>query len=217
MRVTAGHQTDVSRFPVPELESLPEDLRTAIAEVAAKIGFVPNAYLHLAHRPDEWRAFFDYYAAVMDGESGLTKAERELIVVATSALNDCTYCVVSHSAFARLQSKNPIVADQVAIDWRKAELSPRERALIEFAVKLAATPADVADDDFERLRAHGLTEDEIWQVGAITAFFAMSNRLAHFTATPPNEQFHLLGRVPRETYERLARDECAEEGDRRHA
>jgi uncharacterized peroxidase-related enzyme len=204
------HRTSISRFPVPDLESLPEDLRATIAEVAAKVGFVPNAYLHLAHRPDEWRAFFDYYAAVMEGEEGLTKAERELIVVATSAVNDCMYCVVSHSAFARLQSKNPIVADQVAIDWRKAELSPRERAMIEFAVKLAGTPADVADEDFERLRANGLSEEEIWQVGAITAFFALSNRLAHFTATPPNHEFHLLGRVPRETYEQLVRGEAGE-------
>jgi uncharacterized peroxidase-related enzyme len=165
--------------------------------VAAKTGFVPNAYLSLAHRPAEWRAFFAYYAAVMDGEEGLTKAERELVVVATSAVNGCLCCVVSHSAFARLQSKDRVVADQVAIDWRKADLSSRERAMI----KLAETPAQVVEEDFERLNASGLSEEEIWQIGAITAFFAMSNRLAHFTATPPNTEFHLMGRVPREAYE----------------
>jgi uncharacterized peroxidase-related enzyme len=202
--------TAVSRFPVPELDLLPEDLQATIAEVTARTGFVPNAYLNLAHRPEEWRAFFAYYAALMDGEDGLTKTERELIVVATSAVNDCLYCVVSHSAFARLQSKNPFVADQVAIDWRKSDLSPRERAMIEFAVKLAAAPATVVEGDFDRLRANGLSEDEIWQVGAITAFFAMSNRLAHFTATPPNPEFHLIGRIPRDTYEQLVSSDARE-------
>ncbi|HEY1369286.1 MAG TPA: peroxidase-related enzyme [Gaiellaceae bacterium] len=200
--------SSISRFPVPDLESLPDDLRATIEEVAAKTGFVPNAYLNIAHRPDEWRAFFAYYSALMDGDEGLTKAERELIVVATSAVNDCTYCVVAHGALARLQSKNPIVADQVAVDWRKADLTPRERAIVEFAVKLAETPAEVADEDIERLRAGGLTEDEIWQIGAITAFFAMSNRLAHFTATPPNPEFHLMGRVPRATYEQLVKPDA---------
>jgi uncharacterized peroxidase-related enzyme len=199
----------ISRFPVPDVASLPDDLRATIEEVEAKTGFVPNAYLHLAHRPEEWRAFFAYYAAVMDGDEGLTKAERELIVVATSAVNDCTYCVVAHGALARLASKNAIVADQVAVDWRKADLSPRERAIVEFAVKLAGTPAEVADDDFARLRENGLSEDEIWQVGAITSFFALSNRLAHFTATPPNPEFHLMGRVPRETYEQLVKADAA--------
>ncbi|HEY7396655.1 MAG TPA: peroxidase-related enzyme, partial [Gaiellaceae bacterium] len=192
-----------------DVASLPDDLRATIEEVDAKTGFVPNAYLHLAHRPEEWRAFFAYYAAVMDGDEGLTKAERELIVVATSAVNDCTYCVVAHGALARLASKNAIVADQVAVDWRKADLSPRERAIVEFAVKLAGTPAEVADDDFARLRENGLSEDEIWQVGAITSFFALSNRLAHFTATPPNPEFHLMGRVPRETYEQLVKADAA--------
>jgi uncharacterized peroxidase-related enzyme len=199
----------ISRFPVPDVASLPDDMRATIEEVEAKTGFVPNAYLHLAHRPEEWRAFFAYYAAVMDGDEGLTKAERELIVVATSAVNDCTYCVVAHGALARLASKNAIVADQVAVDWRKADLSPRERAIVEFAVKLAGTPAEVADDDFARLRENGLSEDEIWQVGAITSFFALSNRLAHFTATPPNPEFHLMGRVPRETYEQLVKADAA--------
>jgi uncharacterized peroxidase-related enzyme len=197
--------SSISRFPVPDLESLPDDLRATIEEVAAKTGFVPNAYLNIAHRPDEWRAFFAYYAALMEGDEGLSKAERELIVVATSAVNDCTYCVVAHGALARLQSKNPIVADQVAVDWRKADLTPREHAIVEFAVKLAGTPAEVGDEDIERLRTGGLSEDEIWQVGAITAFFAMSNRLAHFTATPPNPEFHLMGRVPRATYEELVK------------
>jgi uncharacterized peroxidase-related enzyme len=200
----------ISRFPVPDVASLPDDLRATIEEVDAKTGFVPNAYLHLAHRPEEWRAFFAYYAAVMDGDEGLTKAERELIVVATSAVNDCTYCVVAHGALQRLASKNAIVADQVAVDWRKAELTPRERAIVEFAVKLAGTPAEVGDDDFDRLRESGLSEDEIWQVGAITSFFALSNRLAHFTATPPNPEFHLMGRVPRETYEHLVKADAAE-------
>jgi uncharacterized peroxidase-related enzyme len=201
--------SSISRFPVPAVESLPDDLRATIEEVEAKTGFVPNAYLHLAHRPEEWRAFFAYYAAVMDGDEGLSKAERELIVVATSAVNDCTYCVVAHGALARLASKNAIVADQVAVDWRKADLTPRERAIVEFAVKLAGTPAEVDDGDFVRLRENGLSDEEIWQIGAITSFFAMSNRLAHFTATPPNPEFHLMGRVPRETYEQLVKKDAA--------
>lgn len=197
------HQQKVSRFPVPERESLPDDLRTAIDEIEGRTGFLPNVYLSLAHRPEEWRAFFTYHDALMEREGGLSKGERELIVVATSAVNDCIYCVVAHGAIARVRTKNPTLVEQVAIDWRKADLSPRERAMIEFAVKLAARPQEVTDDDLGALRHEGFTEDEIWEIGAITAFFAMSNRLAHFTALRPNDQFHLLGRVPRDVYEKL--------------
>ncbi len=194
---------EVSRFPVPERSSLPDDLRQALDEVEQRSGFVPNVYLALAHRPDEWRAFFAYHDALMEREEGLSRGERELIVVATSAANDCLYCVVAHGALARIRTKNPLLADQVAVDWRKADLSPRERAMLEFAIALAEEPARVTDDDLERLREQGFTDDEIWDIGAITAFFAMSNRLAHLSAMRPNDEFHLLGRVPREVYEQL--------------
>jgi uncharacterized peroxidase-related enzyme len=204
--VVVANQHKLSRFPVPERESLPDDMRRTIAEVEEQTGFVPNVYLSLAHRPDEWRAFFAYHEALMEREEGLSKGERELIVVATSAVNDCIYCVVAHGALARIRTKNPILADQVAIDWRKADLSQRERAMLEFAVKLAARPEEVTEEDLEALRQEGFTEDEIWDIGAITAFFGMSNRLAHMSALRPNDQFYLLGRVPRDVYEKLTAD-----------
>lgn len=201
--MAVASQRTLSRFPVPERESLPDDLRQTIDEVEQQTGFVPNVYLSLAHRPDEWRAFFAYHDALMEREGGLSKGERELIVVATSAVNDCIYCVVAHGAIARVRTKKPTMVEQVAIDWRKADLSPRERAMLAFAVKLAERPQEVTDDDLDALRQEGFTEDEIWEIGAITAFFAMSNRLAHFTALRPNDQFHLLGRVPKDVYEKL--------------
>ncbi len=187
----------ISRYPVPRLEDLPEDLRARILAVQEKSGFVPNVFLALAHRPDEWRAFFAYHDALMEKESGLTKAERELIVVATSAANDCLYCVVAHGAIARIRAKDPLIADQVAVDWRKADLSERQKAMLEFAVKLAVRPAEVAEADFETMRAHGFSEDDIWDVGAITALFSLSNRLAHLAEMRPNDEFYLMGRVPK--------------------
>jgi len=183
---------------VPRREDLPEDLQARIAEVEEKSGFVPNVFLSLAHRPDEWRAFFAYHDALMDKETpGLTKADRELIVVATSAENHCLYCVVAHGAIARIRARNPRIADQVATDWRKAELDDRQRAILEIAVRLATQPWTVDAEHLESLRAHGLTDDDVWDVGSITAFFAMSNRLVHLTGTMPNDEFYLMGRVPR--------------------
>jgi uncharacterized peroxidase-related enzyme len=193
----------ISRFPVPGLSDLPDDLRERIAAVAEKTGFVPNVFLALAHRPAEWRAFFAYHDALMERESGLSPAEKELIVVATSAANDCLYCVVAHGAVARIRARNPLIADQVAVDWRKADLTDRQRAILGFAVKLAVVPAQVAEPDLDALRTHGLSEDDIWDVGAITALFAMSNRLAHLSAMRPNDEFYLMGRVPKEVLAQL--------------
>ncbi len=188
----------ISRFPVPRLEEMPADLRERIEQVAEKTGFVPNVFLALAHRPAEWRAFFAYHDALMEREGGLSRADRELIVVATSAANDCLYCVVAHGAIARIRTRNPLIADQVAVDWRHADLTDRQRAMLEFAVKLATRPAEVAEEDLARLRAHGFTDDDIWDIGSITALFALSNRIAHLAALRPNDDFYLMGRVPRD-------------------
>jgi uncharacterized peroxidase-related enzyme len=188
--------THASRYPVPALEELPEDIRQSILKVQEKAGFIPNIFLALAHRPDEFRAFFAYHDAVMLRDSGLTKAEREMIVVATSGVNHCLYCVVAHGAILRIYAKNPLVADQVAVDHRKADITPRQVAMLDFAVKLARAPESVTEADREALRAHGFAEDSIWDIGAITAFFALSNRMAHLVEMRPNEEFHLLGRVP---------------------
>ncbi|HYW27425.1 MAG TPA: peroxidase-related enzyme [Terriglobales bacterium] len=193
----------ISRFPVPRIEDLPDDMRQRIEAVAERSGFVPNVYLALAHRPDEWRAFFAYHDAVMERESALTAAEKELIVVATSAANDCLYCVIAHGAIARVRARSPLIADQVAVDWRKADLSERQRAMLGFAVKLAVEPARVEEADLEELHRHGFTDDDIWDIGAITALFALSNRTAHLSAMRPNDEFYLLGRVPREVYSAL--------------
>ena len=188
----------ISRFDVPDRASLPDDLRARIAEVEDKSGFVPNIFLALARRPQEWRAFFAYHDALMDTETpALTKADRELIVVATSAENNCLYCVVAHGAIARIRARNPRIADQVATDWRKAELDDRQRAIVEFAVRLAVEPWTVTPEHLDGLRAHGLTDDDVWDVGSIAALFAMSNRLVHLMGTMPNDEFYLLGRVPR--------------------
>ena len=187
----------ISRFPVPDIADLPEDLRARILAVQEKAGFVPNVFLALAHRPAEWRAFFAWHDALMDKEEGLSKAERELIVVATSALNRCLYCVVAHGALLRIYSKRPLLADQAATNWRKADLSARERLIVEFAVKVCEQADTIEEADLERLRAGGLTDDEIWDVGAITALFGASNRMANLSAMRPNEEFHLMGRVPR--------------------
>ncbi len=185
-------------FEAPSLDSLPPDLRARADEVAEKIGFVPNIFLTLARRPAEWRAFFAYHDTLMDKETpGLTRADRELIVVATSAENRCLYCVVAHGAIARIRSRNPRLADQVATDWRKAELEPRQRAVLAVAVRIAIEPWLIDDSQLAALEDHGLTEDDIWDVGAISALFAMSNRLVHLTRTMPNEEFYLMGRLPR--------------------
>ncbi len=199
-------------FEVPSLDEMPADLRARIEEVADKSGFVPNIFLTLARRPAEWRAFFAYHDALMDKETpALTKGDRELIVVATSAENHCLYCVVAHGAIARIRTRNPRIADQVATDWRSAELDGRQRAVLDVAVRMAVEPWTVTEEELAALRAHGLTDDDIWDVGAIAAFFAMSNRLAHLTKTPPNEEFYLMGRVPRTPASLTPRRSPAEE------
>jgi uncharacterized peroxidase-related enzyme len=191
--------TPISRFPVADPADLPPDLAERHAEVAEKSGFLPNVFAALAWRPDEERAFLGFHDALMDKDTpGLSTGERELIVVATSAANDCGYCVVAHGAIARIRTRDPILADLVAVDWRKAPLGERMRTVLDVAVRLATDPAAVTAGDLDRLRAHGLTEDDVWDVGAITAFFALSNRLAHFAAIPPNPEFHLMGRLPRQ-------------------
>ena len=187
----------ISRFPVPELAELPDDVRERILGVQEKAGFVPNVFLMLAHRPAEFRAFFDYHDALMEKDAGLTKAEREMIVVATSGASHCLYCVVAHGAVLRIRAKNPRVADQLATNHRKAEITPRQRAMLDFAMKLSTRGGEVEDADLAALRAHGFDDEAIWDIGAITAFFAMSNRLVHLTGTPPNEAFYLMGRLPK--------------------
>ena len=186
----------ISRYPMPALEELPEDIRARILEVQEKAGFVPNVFLALTHRPAEFRAFFAYHDALLLRDSGLTKAEREMIIVATSGANDCLYCIVAHGAILRIYAKNPQIADQVAIDHRKADISPRQRAMLEFAVKLARTPEAMDEADYQSLPEHGFSDEDIWDIGAITAFFALSNRMAHLIAMRPNDEFYLLGRVP---------------------
>ncbi len=187
----------VSRYPIPELASLPDDVRERILGVQEKAGFVPNVFLTLAHRPAEFRAFFAYHDALMEKDEGLTKAEREMIVVATSGANQCLYCVVAHGAILRIRAKNPRVADQLATNYRKAEITPRQRAMLDFSMKLALDSASVVDADIETLKAHGFDDEAIWDIGAITAFFAMSNRLANLTSMRPNDEFFLMGRLPK--------------------
>jgi uncharacterized peroxidase-related enzyme len=194
----------ISRFPVPTLEQLPEDIRERILAIQEKAGFVPNVFLALAHRPDEWRAFVAYHDALMEKEGGLTKAEREMIVVATSAANDCLYCVVAHGALLRIRAKDARLADQIATDYRRAEVTPRQRAMLDFALSLAVRPVDIGEEAFAHLREHGFTDDDIWDIGAITALFALSNRMAHLVALRPNHEFYLMGRLPREVLEKLS-------------
>ena len=187
----------ISRFPSPELSTLPDDLRQRVLAVQEKAGFVPNVFLALAHRPDELRAFMDYHDALMLREGGLTKAEREMVVVATSGANQCLYCVVAHGAILRVYAKNPRVADQVATNYRKAEITPRQAAMLAFALKVCNDSAAVDEADFEAMRAAGFSDDDIWDVGAITAFFGLSNRMANLMSLRPNDEFYLMGRVPR--------------------
>ncbi len=187
----------ISRFPVPELQSLPEDIRTKLGAVQEKAGFIPNVFLALAHRPEEFRAFFAYHDALMEKEGGLSKAEREMIVVATSGANECQYCVVAHGAILRIRAKDPLVADQVAINYRKADITPRQRAMLDFAMQVALDAATIGEEDLADLREHGFTDEDIWDIGAIAAFFALSNRMANLTSMRPNDEFYLMGRVPK--------------------
>ena len=184
----------ISRYPVPALDEMPEDIRARILKVQEKSGFIPNVFLMLAYRPDEFRAFMAYHDALMDKEGGLTKAEREMIVVAISAANQCQYCVVAHGAILRIRARNPLLADQVAANYRKADITPRQRAMLDFALKVAQRAQAVDEADSAALREWGFSEDEIWDIAAIAAFFSMSNRLANFTSLRPNEEFYALGR-----------------------
>lgn len=189
----------MNRYPMPELKDLPEDMRQRILEVQEKSGFVPNVFLALARRPAEWRAFFAYHDALMLKETGsLTKGEREMIVTATSAANECLYCVVAHGAILRIYEKKPLVADQVAVNYRKADISPRQRAMLDFAMKVCLRSQEIVEDDFEALHPHGFDDEDIWDIAAITAFFGLSNRMASFSNMMPNPEFYLMGRVPRE-------------------
>ena len=189
--------TPISSYDVPALDDLPGDMRARIEAVREKTGFIPNVFLALARRPDEFRAFFAHYDALMLREGGLSKADKEMIVVATSAANQCPYCVVAHGALLRLFSKNPRLGDQVAVNHRKADLSARERAMLDAALKLARTPEAFDQDDIEGLLAHGFSREDVWDIGAITALFALSNRMAQLISLRPNEEFYTLGRQPR--------------------
>ena len=187
----------ISRYPVPALADLPDDIRTRIVEVQEKAGFVPNVFVTLAHRPDEFRAFFAYHDALMLRESGLSKAEREMIVVATSGANDCLYCIVAHGAILRIYAKNPLVADQVAVNYRKADITPRQKAMLDFAMKISVDAQRISEDDFAALAPHGFSDDDIWDIAAISAFFALSNRMANLISMRPNDEFYVMGRVPK--------------------
>ena len=185
----------IGRFPIPDIAGLPPDVRERILAVQEKAGFVPNVFLVLAHRPEEFRAFFAYHDALMEKAQGITKAEREMIVVATSGANDCLYCVVAHGAILRIRAKSPIVADQVATNYRKADITPRQMAMLDFAMKVALRSGEIVEADLDTARAHGFSDEDLWDIGAIAAFFAMSNRLANLTSMRPNAEFHLMGRV----------------------
>jgi uncharacterized peroxidase-related enzyme len=193
------HMTDrpISRYPVPSVMDLPEDLRARILAVQEKSGFIPNVFLTLAHRPAEARAFFDYHDALMEKDGGLSKAEREMIVVATSAANDCLYCVVAHGAILRIRAKDPLVADQVAVNHRKADITQRQHAMLDFALKVSQASGAIDDADFAALAAHGFTAEDAWDIGAIAAFFALSNRMANLISMRPNDEFFTMGRPAR--------------------
>lgn len=190
-------ETPISRFPVPSIATMPEDIRARILAVQEKSGFVPNVFLALAHRPDEFRAFFAYNDALMEKDSGLTKAEREMIVVATSSANQCHYCVVAHGAILRIRAKNPLIADQIANNYRKADITPRQTAMLDFALKVCERPYEAGENDFSELHKHGFSDDDIWDIAAIAAFFSLSNRIASVTNMQPNDEFYMMGRVPR--------------------
>lgn len=197
-QATPSTRPSISRYPVPEIGGLPDDLRQRVLEVQEKAGFVPNVFLALAHRPDECRAFFAYHDALMLKETGnLTKGDREMIVVATSGANQCLYCVVAHGAILRIYEKKPLVADQVAVNYRKADIAPRQRAMLDFAMKVCEASHTIGEADFDALRAHGFDDEDAWDIAAITAFFGLSNRMANTIGMRPNEEFFLMGRVPK--------------------
>ncbi|MCP3934412.1 MAG: peroxidase-related enzyme [Actinomycetia bacterium] len=187
-------ERSISRFPIPSLDEMPDDIRTMIEQVQEKSGFIPNVFLALAHRPAEFRAFFALHDALMDKSDGLSKAEREMIVVATSAVNECLYCVVAHGAILRIRAKNPHIADQVAINPFKADVTERERHMLDFALHVCGDAGSISDDDLQAMRNNGFTDDEIWDIGAITAFFGMSNRLANLSSMRPNDEFYSMAR-----------------------
>ena len=189
----------MSAYPMPTLQDLPEDIRARVLEVQEKAGFIPNVFLALARRPAEWRAFFAYHDALMLKEEGsLSKGDREMIVTATSAANQCLYCVVAHGALLRVYEKKPLVADQVAVNYRKADITPRQRAMLDFALKVCSRSHEVDASDFDALHAHGFSNEDIWDIAAITAFFGLSNRMASFSNMMPNPEFYLMGRMPRD-------------------
>ena len=190
-------QPSPSRFPVPPVDALPDDIRTRLLAVQEKSGFIPNVFLTLAFRPDEFRAFFAYHDALMERDGGLSKAEREMIVVATSSANQCYYCVIAHGAILRIRAKNPQIADQIAVNYRKADIAPRQRAMLDFAMKVSQEAHLVSEQDCTELAAHGFSQDDIWDIAAISAFFALSNRMANVTAMRPNDEFYLMGRLPK--------------------
>jgi uncharacterized peroxidase-related enzyme len=195
--MTTASPRPLSRFPVPELDRLPDDVRAKILAVQEKSGFIPNVFLALAHRPDEFRAFVAYHDALMEKPGGLTKAEREMIVVATSGANQCQYCVIAHGAILRIRAKDATIADQIAVNHRKADITPRQRAMLDFAMQVSQAAETVEDEDLEALSAHGFSQDDAWDIIAIAAFFAMSNRLANAISLRPTDEFYMLGRVPR--------------------
>jgi len=185
------------RFPIPPLSSLPEDIRGRIVTVQEKSGFIPNVFMMLAQRPEEFRAFFAYHDTLMDKDVGLTKAEREMIVVATSAVNQCLYCVIAHGAVLRIRAKKPLLADQIAVNYLKADITAKQKAMLDFAVKVTTESHRIGEQDFAILAGHGFNDDEIWDIAAISAFFGMSNRLANFSNTIPNDEFYMMGRLPK--------------------
>ncbi|TNB81533.1 peroxidase-related enzyme [Pseudomonas sp. Fig-3] len=184
----------IGRFPIPELDNLPQDIRDRIVAVQEKAGFVPNVFLVLAYRPSEFRAFFAYHDALMEKEGNLTKAEREMIIVATSSVNQCQYCVVAHGAILRIRAKNPFIADQVAVNYRKADITPRQRVMLDFGMKVSARAHEVGEADFELLAQHGFSQDDAWDIAAIASFFGLSNRMANVTSMRPNDEFYMMGR-----------------------
>ena len=186
--------TKISRYPVPDINDLPDDLKARILAVQEKAGFVPNVFLALAHRPDEFRAFFAYHDALMEKESGLSQKEREMIIVATSGHNQCLYCVIAHGAVLRIRAKDPLIADQVAVNYHKADISDRERAMLDFAMKVCKGGAEISEADFDALKPHGFSEEDIWDIGAITAFFGLSNRMVNVTGMRPNDEFFAMAR-----------------------
>ena len=186
-----------TRYTAPPVDKLPDDVRTRLLAVQEKSGFIPNVFVKLAYRPDEFRAFFAYHDALMEKDSGLTKAEREMIVVATSSFNSCEYCVIAHGAILRIRAKNPLIADQIAVNYLKADITPRQRAMLDFAMKVCREAQSIAEEDFTMLAGHGFSDDDIWDIAAIASFFALSNRMAHFTGMRANPEFYLMGRLPK--------------------